>query len=260
MLTERFCSFLSGFSPLFGAFGGCADAASRFFSRGRAPKKTALLLFRSVRYTGEKTKLPRCTGAEGGEISMYQRPNLFHAVKAAVTTRQLAELYGLRPDRRGMVCCPFHGDKHPSMKVDARFHCFACGADGDVIDFAARLHGLNKWDAARRIAAELNLSVASGDSSPEGGALGKEGKLPPQTHAQTPPPCQKLPLRGSCRADARLRGSPPSCTPSNNTSPKCAKTRPNMPPKAPPSRSTPSSARRCTPKPGRSSCWQSFPA
>ena len=88
---------------------------------------------------------------------MYQRPNLFHAVKAAVTTRQLAQLYGLRPDRRGMVCCPFHGDKHPSMKVDTRFHCFACGADGDVIDFAARLHGLSKWDAARRIAAEVGV-------------------------------------------------------------------------------------------------------
>ena len=122
---------------------------------------------------------------------MYQRPNLFHTVKAAVTTRQLAELYGLRPDRRGMVCCPFHGDKHPSMKVDTRFHCFACGADGDVIDFAARLHGLSKWDAARRIAGEVNLSVASGDksgaanktsqalraSSPSRGAFGKEAKL-----------------------------------------------------------------------------------
>ena len=122
---------------------------------------------------------------------MYQRTNLFQTVKAAVTTRQLAQLYGLRPDRRGMVCCPFHGDKHPSMKVDARFHCFACGADGDVIDFAARLHGLNKWDAARRIAGEVNLSVASGDksgaanktsqalraSSPSRGAFGKEAKL-----------------------------------------------------------------------------------
>ena len=104
---------------------------------------------------------------------MYQRTNLFQTVKAAVTTRQLAELYGLRPDRRGMVCCPFHGDKHPSMKVDARFHCFACGADGDVIDFAARLHGLSKWDAARRIAAEVGVEpsqAACGDSSPNRGA------------------------------------------------------------------------------------------
>ena len=121
---------------------------------------------------------------------MYQRTNLFQTVKAAVTTRQLAELYGLRPDRRGMVCCPFHGDKHPSMKVDTRFHCFACGADGDVIDFAARLHGLSKWDAARRIAAEVGVepsqaltraanktSQALRASSPSRGAFGKEAKL-----------------------------------------------------------------------------------
>ena len=33
-----------------------------------------------------------------------------------------------------MACCPFHDDKHPSMKVDRRFHCFGCQTDGDVID------------------------------------------------------------------------------------------------------------------------------
>ena len=31
----------------------------------------------------------------------------------------------------------FHNDKTPSMKLDKRFHCFGCGADGDVIDFVA---------------------------------------------------------------------------------------------------------------------------
>ena len=119
---------------------------------------------------------------------MYQRPNLFHAVKAAVTTRQLAELYGLRPDRRGMVCCPFHGDKHPSMKVDTRFHCFACGADGDVIDFAARLHGLSKWDAARRIAGEVGVepSQALTRQLPRRGSTWQRGKAP-ATNTRTNP-------------------------------------------------------------------------
>ena len=126
---------------------------------------------------------------------MYQRTNLFQTVKAAVTTRQLAELYGLRPDRRGMVCCPFHGDKHPSMKVDARFHCFACGADGDVIDFAARLHGLSKWDAARRIAAEVGLPLGS----PFGGA----GARSATERARTP---RTKPLRRF--APAPLVGEP----------------------------------------------------
>ena len=68
--------------------------------------------------------------------------NVFEAVKQSVTTRQAAEHYGIRVGRNGMACCPFHNDKTPSMKLDRRYHCFGCGADGDVIDFAAALYGL----------------------------------------------------------------------------------------------------------------------
>ena len=35
------------------------------------------------------------------------------------------------------------------MKVDTRFHCFGCGADGDVIDFTARLYDLSPKEAAK---------------------------------------------------------------------------------------------------------------
>ena len=57
-----------------------------------------------------------------------------------------------------MACCPFHDDKHPSMKVDRRFHCFGCQADGDVIDFTARLFGLNKKEAALKLAEDFSVS------------------------------------------------------------------------------------------------------
>ena len=60
--------------------------------------------------------------------------NVFEAVKQSVTTRQAAEHYGIHVGRNGMACCPFHNDKTPSMKLDRRYHCFGCGADGDVID------------------------------------------------------------------------------------------------------------------------------
>ena len=76
--------------------------------------------------------------------------NLFETVKASVTTRQAAERYGIEVDRTGKACCIFHDDRHPSMKVDDRFHCFACGADGDVIDFAAQLFGVGVKEAARQ--------------------------------------------------------------------------------------------------------------
>ena len=59
--------------------------------------------------------------------------NAFEAVKGNVTTRQAAEMYGIRVNRHGMAVCSFHNDKNPSMKVDMRFHCFACQADGDAV-------------------------------------------------------------------------------------------------------------------------------
>ena len=57
-----------------------------------------------------------------------------------------------------MACCPFHDDKHPSMKVDRRFHCFACQADGDVIDFTSRLFGLSSKEAALKLAEDFSIS------------------------------------------------------------------------------------------------------
>lgn len=46
---------------------------------------------------------------------------LFTQVKSQVTTRQVAERYGVPVNRSGMACCPFHDDRHPSMKIDERF-------------------------------------------------------------------------------------------------------------------------------------------
>ena len=44
------------------------------------------------------------------------------------------------------------------MKVDSRFHCFGCGADGDVIDFTAKLFQLSLRQAAEKLAADFGLS------------------------------------------------------------------------------------------------------
>ena len=44
------------------------------------------------------------------------------------------------------------------MKLDRRYHCFGCGVDGDVIDFAAALYGLGKKEAAVQLAQDFGLS------------------------------------------------------------------------------------------------------
>lgn len=90
----------------------------------------------------------------------------FESVKRYVTARQAAEFYGLKVSRHGMICCPFHNDKHPSMKVDSRFHCFGCGADGDAVDFVSRSFGLSLKDAAIKICKDFGLPYETRSYTP----------------------------------------------------------------------------------------------
>lgn len=83
---------------------------------------------------------------------------LFGAVKSAVTTRQVAEFYGVDVKSNGMARCIFHNDSNPSMKLDKRYHCFGCQADGDVINFVAELFGLRNKEAAEKIANDFGIS------------------------------------------------------------------------------------------------------
>ena len=84
---------------------------------------------------------------------------VFETIKAAVTPMQAAEHYGLRVLPNGMTCCPFHKDRHPSMKLNKDyFFCFGCGASGDVIDFTARLFGISLKDAAEKLAADFSIN------------------------------------------------------------------------------------------------------
>lgn len=65
-----------------------------------------------------------------------------------------------------MCVCPFHEDKNPSMKVDRRFHCFGCQADGDVIDFVSRLENVSPKEAALMLAKDFAIPYE--DKEPPG--------------------------------------------------------------------------------------------
>ena len=69
--------------------------------------------------------------------------NQFESVKAAVPLRQAAETYGLTVSRNGMTCCPFHEDRHPSMKAKERYKA----------DHAAELKQF--YEARRKLSAEF---------------------------------------------------------------------------------------------------------
>ena len=73
--------------------------------------------------------------------------------------KEAAEHYGLKIGRSDMVCCPFHADCTPSMKLNEDyFYCFGCGATGDVIDLVARLFNLSNYEAAQKLAADFGIS------------------------------------------------------------------------------------------------------
>ena len=85
--------------------------------------------------------------------------SIFSEVKEYLTARQVAEYYGLQVKRNNLACCPFHDDKHPSMKIDKNYYCFACGVGGDVVDYVSRMFRLSQYDAALKLIDDLTLPV-----------------------------------------------------------------------------------------------------
>ena len=67
-----------------------------------------------------------------------------------------------RAGREHSGLCPFHNEKTPSFTVSEEkgfYHCFGCGAHGDVIGFVMRTEGLSFPEAVERLAAEAGLEV-----------------------------------------------------------------------------------------------------
>jgi DNA primase len=53
------------------------------------------------------------------------------------------------------VLCPFHDDRRPSLSVNLErklFHCFACQAKGDILDFVAKIEQVSLPEAAGIVA------------------------------------------------------------------------------------------------------------
>ena len=98
--------------------------------------------------------------------------NIFEAVKEAVPVPLAAERYGLTANRAGMVCCPFHDDHTPSLKLNEDyFYCFGCGAGGDVVSLVARLFDLRPYEAASKLAVDFGVDVPA--TAPPDGSLNR---------------------------------------------------------------------------------------
>ena len=98
--------------------------------------------------------------------------NIFDAVREAVPVPLAAERYGLKANRAGMVCCPFHDDHTPSLKLNEDyFYCFGCGAGGDVVTLTSRLFNLRPYEAASKLAVDFGVDVPA--TAPPDGSLNR---------------------------------------------------------------------------------------
>ena len=75
--------------------------------------------------------------------------------------------------------CPFHDDHHPSLRVDPAkglYHCFSCGASGDVFRFVREKEGCGFTDAVRICMDICHLPTLSPDAEQQKGKPQKQHK------------------------------------------------------------------------------------
>ncbi|MDE7157955.1 MAG: DNA primase, partial [Clostridiales bacterium] len=88
----------------------------------------------------------------------------------------------LKLERRGYnywACCPFHHEKTPSFSINAAdkyYHCFGCGASGDVISFIKEYENVDFGQAVHILAARAGLEVPSFDNRSAEEAAAKKRK------------------------------------------------------------------------------------
>lgn len=73
-----------------------------------------------------------------------------------------------RSGRNFFGLCPFHNEKSPSFSVSPDkqiFHCFGCGAGGNVFSFLTKIEGINFVEAVQMLAEKANIQLPTIENS-----------------------------------------------------------------------------------------------
>lgn len=88
-------------------------------------------------------------------------------LKQRIGILSVASMYGCRPNRSGFCHCPFpdhRGDRTASLKLypeQGSFHCYGCGANGDIFDFVRKMEGCDFKTAYKKLGGEYGRTTDS---------------------------------------------------------------------------------------------------
>lgn len=97
------------------------------------------------------------------------RDSIDRVIQAAEIVSLIGDYVSLK--KKGVnweACCPFHGEKTPSFKVNPAkgiYKCFGCGKGGDAISFVMDIESLSYPEAIRSLAKRFNVELE--ESNPE---------------------------------------------------------------------------------------------
>ncbi len=95
-------------------------------------------------------------------IELRDRANILEVVSAQVGMKRVG--------RNHVGLCPFHAEKTPSFTVNEErgiFHCFGCGAGGNVFTFLMKMENLPFPEVVERLARRYGVTLPErGDDDP----------------------------------------------------------------------------------------------
>ena len=86
-------------------------------------------------------------------------------IKSQINMIDICKTYGFNIQRGNFICCPFHNEKTPSLKLydgNRGFYCFGCGEHGSVIDFVMRYFNIDFPKAISKLNDDFKLGLPIG--------------------------------------------------------------------------------------------------
>ena len=109
--------------------------------------------------------------------------------------------------RRLQGLCPFHDERTPSFGIDPvekLYHCFGCGAGGDVFSFVMETEGLDFAGALESLAERYGVELERETEDPRDAAR-RERARPPAARCSSAPPRTTCACCGRAREAAAAR-------------------------------------------------------